>query len=363
MGSRLRDWVLSVIRGRRGVLASMTRAGLWTLQWPYRLAVAWRNRQFDRGVGVVGVGVPVISVGNLTVGGTGKTPFVEYLAQFLRDSGLQVCILSRGYGSDGGRNDEAMVLEENLPDVPHLQAADRVTLALTAREELAAEVLILDDGFQHRRLARTCDLVLLDATDPFGQEHCLPRGLLREPIRNLRRAHMAIISRADQVSPDELQAIRTQIQRIAPDLPIATAVHQPLELLGVAGQQQACELLAGRSVVAFCGIGNPEAFRHSLEQLGATIRAFRSFPDHHAYSRDDVADLERWVESQADADAWVLTTQKDFVKLQIESLADRPVWALRIGMGLREGEERLQALLEQVAASPSVPLPDELDEE
>src|SRR5207302_2950723 len=130
--------------------------------------------------------VPVVSVGNLTVGGTGKTPCVEHVARFYRGHDLRVAILSRGYGSAAGRNDEAMVLEENLPDVPHLQGPDRAALAATAVEELEAELLVLDDGFQHRRLHRDLDVVLIDATWPVNRDYQFPRGTLREPAGGLR---------------------------------------------------------------------------------------------------------------------------------------------------------------------------------
>ncbi len=131
--------------------------------------------------------MPVVSIGNLTAGGTGKTPCVEYVVRFYRALDRRVAILSRGYGGDGARNDEALVLEENLPDVPHLQGADRVALAHIAIEELESEIVVLDDGFQHRRLARDLDLVLIDATAPWGHGYLLPRGLLREPPGSLKR--------------------------------------------------------------------------------------------------------------------------------------------------------------------------------
>src|SRR4029077_10261881 len=140
-----------------------------------------RNLAFDHGWKTsVKVGVPVVSVGNLTLGGTGKTQCVEYLAKLFRGNDLQVAILSRGYGMDRGPNDEALVLEENCPDVPHLQGPDRATLAQTAIEELESDLLILDDGFQHRRLHRDLDIVLIDATCPWGLGYLFPRGLLRE---------------------------------------------------------------------------------------------------------------------------------------------------------------------------------------
>src|SRR5205823_12595962 len=152
--------------------------------------------------------VPVVSVGNLTAGGTGKTPCVEYVARVYRQWEVRVAVLSRGYGSHGGLNDEALVLEENLPDVPHLQGADRAALAAAAVEELESEVLVLDDGFQHRRLARDLDLVLLDATNPWGHGYLLPRGLLRESPKGLKRDGVVMLTRCDQVSGDEVIRIR-----------------------------------------------------------------------------------------------------------------------------------------------------------
>ena len=151
----------------------------------YGLVVRVRNRAYDGGLFQIRrVDVPVVSIGNLTAGGTGKTPCVEYVARFYRQLDLRVAILSRGYGAASGPNDEALLLEENLPDVPHLQGADRVETATTAVEELESEVLVLDDGFQHRRLGRDLDVVLIDATCPWGYGHLLPRGL----CANRRRA-------------------------------------------------------------------------------------------------------------------------------------------------------------------------------
>ena len=161
---------LRLIRGeQRGPLASAARFTLGLAAMGYGLGVAVRNQAFDRGWRPIRhAGVPVVSVGNLTLGGTGKTPTVEYVARWYRAAGVRVAILSRGYGQQYGLNDEGRVLEENLPDVPHLQDRDRAGLARVAVEELESELLVLDDGFQHRRLARDLDLVLIDALDPFG---------------------------------------------------------------------------------------------------------------------------------------------------------------------------------------------------
>src|SRR5439155_19167529 len=155
----------------------------------------------------------------------GNTPCVEYLARHYRDLGLRVAVLSRGYGAREGRNDEALVLEANLPDVPHLQGADRVALARVAVEELESEVLVLDDGFQHRRLARDLDLVLLDALDPFGLGRIFPRGLLREPVGSLKRAGVVVISRADLVDESVRRSIRERAERAAGPLRWAQARH------------------------------------------------------------------------------------------------------------------------------------------
>ncbi|HKB04516.1 MAG TPA: tetraacyldisaccharide 4'-kinase, partial [Gemmataceae bacterium] len=221
----------AVVRGTaRDPAAFLLRRALWLARLPYGVGVWWRNRRFDRGRNVHRARVPVISIGNLTVGGTGKTPCVEYVARLLRERDVRVAILSRGYGAEAGRNDEAMVLEENLPDVPHYQGRERVALAQTAVEESESEVLVLDDGFQHRRLARDLDIVLIDASDPWAGGYLLPRGGLREPRHSLRRAGLVVLTRCDGVDDDSLRRVEADVQRIAP-LSIGRAVHAPLELM------------------------------------------------------------------------------------------------------------------------------------
>jgi tetraacyldisaccharide 4'-kinase len=335
----------ALIRGdARGPGAALARAGLWWARLPYGTAAWTRNRLFDLGLRKpTRVPVPVVSVGNLTLGGTGKTPCVEYVAGFYRDLGVSVALLSRGYGADAGRNDEAMVLEENLPDVPHLQGADRVGLARTAVEELESEVLVLDDGFQHRRLARDLDVVLIDATRPLRCEYLFPRGLLREPVSGLTRAGMVVLTRTDQVEPEVLEGQRHWLRARFPALPVATAVHAPIALVGTDDTRDAAEL-KGKPVGAFCGVGNPEAFQRTLADLGAELVAFRLFPDHHPYSRTDVDDLRTW-SATLPPGAAVATTQKDLVKLRLPDLAGRPLWAVRVGMRFSDGEDVLRQKL------------------
>jgi tetraacyldisaccharide 4'-kinase len=340
---------LALIRGeRRGPFAMLARLGLRCASWPYGLGVRTRNKLFDwHWKRIHRVLVPVVSVGNLSLGGTGKTPCVEYVARFYRELGVQVAILSRGYGSEAGRNDEAMVLEENLPDVPHLQDPDRVAAAGRAVEELESELLVLDDGFQHRRLHRDLDIVLIDATRPPTGDYMFPRGTLREPAGGLRRAGAIVLTRCDQVAPAEVEAIRSWLARHFPDKPAATTEHRPTELVGGV-EPEPVDLLRARPVAGFCGIGNPAAFRHTLESLGSQVVSFRTFPDHHAYSRENVEDLRRWAQSLP-REAMIATTQKDWVKLRIPELAGRPLRAVRIGLVFRDGQEAVDAALRRIA--------------
>jgi tetraacyldisaccharide 4'-kinase len=345
---------LRLIRGQtRGLTAVLARTLLRCAAAGYGAVIALRNGAFDHGwLRVQRLDVPVISVGNLTVGGTGKTPMVEWLARWFRARGTRVVIVSRGYRREEGLNDEGRVLEENLPDVPHLQDRDRVRAGRVALQELEAELLLLDDGFQHRRLARDLDLVLIDALDPFGLEHLLPRGLLREPWRALRRADLVVLTRADLIGAEARAAIRAQVERRAGPLHWVEARHVPRDLIDCEGSPSPLGDLAGQAAVAaFCGIGNPEGFRQTLLPLCQELRGFRVYPDHHRYTAADVAALHAWV---ADLKAnLVLTTQKDLVKLRTGSLGVTPLRALRIGLEIVAGEDVMEdALARLLPGSP-----------
>jgi tetraacyldisaccharide 4'-kinase len=336
---------LRLVRGQmHGPGAAAARAGLRLAAGGYRLAVALRNGCYDRGwLPSRKAAVPVVSVGNLTLGGTGKTPMVEWIARWYRRRGVRVTILSRGYGQSAGMNDEGRVLEENLLDVPHLQDPDRVRLARVAVEELEAELIVLDDGFQHRRLARDLDVVLLDALEPFGLGWMFPRGLLREPVRSLRRAGVVVLARADLVAGPERQAIRSTAERWAGPLRWVQARHAPLDLVDADGRSTTLSGLAAAKVAAFCGIGNPEGFRRTIRPLVGSLADFRTFPDHHDYNAADVSGLECWARSLG-ADL-ALTTQKDLVKLRTQALGVVPLHALRIGLEVLEGAQHLDEAL------------------
>jgi tetraacyldisaccharide 4'-kinase len=347
----LNDAFHALIRGERtGVWPALQRAGLWALSQGYRFSVALRNNSFDRRwTDSFKAAVPVISVGNLTVGGTGKTPCVEYVARFYRQLDLQVAVLSRGYRGYGvltGRNDEALVLEENLPDVPHLQGPDRAALAQVAVEELESDILVLDDGFQHRHLHRDLDIVLIDATCPWGHGHLLPRGLLREPIGSLRRADAVLLTRCDLVSPETVGAIKAAVTRIKPELPIAESTHRPAQWRNASQQTAALATLRERPLAAFCGLGNPDAFRQTLVKLGANVVAWRTYPDHHEYTKADMEALRAWA-GDLPSDAAVATTQKDLVKIGLDRIGERELWALQIALEVTAGRAALERLLAQ----------------
>jgi tetraacyldisaccharide 4'-kinase len=343
----LHESYFNLVSGRsRGPWSALARGGLWLLSLPYGGVSRLRNWLYDRGWKPTRrAAVPVVSVGNLTFGGTGKTPCVEYVARYYRQKDLRVAILSRGYGGTGGCNDEALVLEANLPDVPHLQGADRAALAAIAAEELESELLVLDDGFQHRRLARDLDLVLVDATAPWGFGHLAPRGLLREAPAGLRRAGLIALTRCDQAAPAEVSRLHERIARLAPGVPVIETCHRPLEWINAEQAVQPLAALAGRPLAAFCGLGNPEAFRRTLDRLGEVI-AFRTFPDHHAYTRTDVEDLRAWAQRQHEC--VVVTTQKDLVKVRLLRLGARELWALRIQFHVVAGQEQLDRKLRSV---------------
>lgn len=340
-----------VVSGRRrGAKAAAQRLLLRLAETPYALAVRWRNRRYDRGRAVVQrVAVPVIGVGNLTLGGTGKTPLVEWLARWLRTRGIRVTIVSRGYGAEkGALNDEALELEQKLPDVPHVQNPNRVEAAQLAIEEFECQCILLDDAFQHRRIARDLDIVLLDALEPFGFEHVFPRGTLREPACGVRRAQIVALSRADMLSPDERQALRNRALRYAPDAQWMELAHAPRRYVNASGQEQSLESLRGNRVAAFCGIGNPAGFKHTLDRCGVELTGWREFPDHYGYQRNDVAALETWAGEQ-DVAA-VLCTCKDLVKLKVQQLGGRPLWAVSIELDLLAGQASLEARLDEIVA-------------
>jgi tetraacyldisaccharide 4'-kinase len=336
---------------RRGDAADLLRWLLRIGEFFYTTAVRWRNRRYDRHpAAAVHVGVPVVSVGNLTLGGTGKTPTVQWIAQWFQDRGVAAAVVSRGYGATAGeKNDEALELRQMLPDVPHVQNPNRVAAAREAISAFGSRLIVLDDGFQHRRIARDLDIVLLDALEPFGFEHVFPRGMLREPIEGLRRADAVMLSRANLLDPARRNAIWQVVERYAPKAIRAETVHAPRALISADGRQAPLDAIRGRRVAAFCGIGNPAGFRRTLEACGCEVAGFWEFPDHHRYTPEDLSHLAAW--SAAFDISAIVCTCKDLVKLPMEQLGERPLWGVQIQIAFLAGREALETRLAQLTAA------------
>lgn len=334
----------------KGPVASLKRWALWAASLAYGIGCRWHRFSYQFGLKrPFQLPVPVVSIGNLTAGGTGKTPMVAWVARLLREEGLMVTILSRGYGSvDGAANDEALVLADLCPDVPHLQGPDRAVMGLTAISELGASILVLDDGFQHHRLKKDLEIVLVDATCPWGHGHLLPRGLLREPRAVLALADAVVLTRCDLADGRSLDELRRKVGRLAPGKPVLLSNHRPASITRESGETRPADWLKGREVAAFCGLGRPAAFRATLEAAGARVIAWREFPDHHPYSRDDIRSLREWA-ADLPGETAVLCTHKDLVKVRLDELAGKPLWRLDIALEISDPEQALPRLLAPLA--------------
>lgn len=361
---------LDLISGhRRGPAAACVRGALALCAPLYGLGVRWRNRRFDQPHSTFAAGVPVISVGNLTTGGTGKTPVVAWIANHLRDTGRRPAILSRGYKSlDGAANDEKLLLDRLCPGIPHIQNPDRVAGARDAIDGHGCDILVLDDGFQHRRLRRDTDIVLIDALNPWGYGHLLPRGLLREPKHSLRRASLILITRANllPLPPPPVPGgesgrgasvnvlnLRHEIAQHT-SAPIVTSEFRPTALVDAAGAISPLAALRDYTLLPFCGIGNPDGFRRTLAAVDSRLGTAEllTFPDHHHYS---ATDLERiGAVARREGANLLLTTEKDLVKLP-PSIEGLPVLAVRIGLEITAREElfvsRIDGVMQRRAAA------------
>ena len=343
----------------RGPGPAAARLALAACSLPYAAAVAVRNAAYDHGLlPAFAADVPVISVGNLTLGGTGKTPLVAWVARLLADAGRRPAVVSRGYAAARGeQSDEAAELAIVLPGVHHVADRDRVA-AVRAAAAAGADAVVLDDGFQHRRLRRHADIVAIDATDPFGCGHLFPRGLLREPLRGLTRASAVVLTRASQVDAGTRAGIRATLEDACGGRPIRAwmeAEHRPVALRSAASATQPLDRLRGARVLAIAGIGNPAAFRRTLISLGCVVADMAVFPDHHPYSEADLGQLA--ARAAACGAELGVTTLKDLVKIRRDDLGGRPVVAVEIAMQPLAGGEEVAAIVAEAAARPEGPSP------
>ena len=347
-------WYRELIGGRKTLFRSAARSLLELIEWPYARVIQSRNRAYDeRRRPLEKVDARVISVGNLTVGGTGKTPFVAWLVRHLDEQGISVGIVSRGYGSRSSQpNDEARELARLLPHVPHRQHPRRVLACQQLLQQHAAQVIVADDAFQHRRLHRDLDIVLLDGLDPFGAEHLLPRGWLREPVESLRRADVVALTRCDLLTLEQRAAIRLRVNKLAPQAVWLEVSQRPVGLQAADGTVADLTALTSHRWLAFCAIGNPAGFRGTLANHGAVVLDWREFPDHHDYSAADLERVARWGERELEATG-LLCTGKDLVKIPHRTLGRLPLWSLEIQLQVEVGEaEFFKLLSSRVANTP-----------
>jgi tetraacyldisaccharide 4'-kinase len=381
----LERWGADVIFGRaKGLRAALMRFFMRALSGIFRIIVQiriWRYRSGWRPQ--KHLGTQVISIGNITVGGTGKTPVVELLARSLRDQGRQVAILSRGYKSrklsqpqkwlnskgvpipsdrmpkvvstgsallldSAFAGDEPFMLAKNLEGVAVVVDKNRVKGGHFAVSHLDADILLLDDGMQYLDLAHSIDIVLIDSGSPFGTEALLPRGTLREPPKNLRRASYILITKCNG-SPND--ALISRIRRYNLTAEIIECTHGPIHLENVFTRERLpLESLKDKWVGAISAIAVPEAFESSLAHLGARVEIRRRFSDHYRFSRKEVEKfMQRCVERDMEL---IVTTEKDAVRFPLPRSIDVPVYFLRIEVKILKGKEIWDGLIQRIANPP-----------
>jgi tetraacyldisaccharide 4'-kinase len=320
-----------------GVGPTLLRAGLQVAAGPYWAAMWLRRKLYRRGLlKRHRVGVAVICVGNLTTGGTGKTPMVIWVVNKLQAMGRRPAVLSRGYKAGAAGSDEARLIEQ-VTGATVVVNPDRCAGASRAID-LGADVLVMDDGFSHLKLARDLDIVLIDATNPFGYGHVLPRGMAREPLGSLAEADEVIITRSDQAQPTDLEETTRRLERLTGGKAIHWAQHRPAAVIDPDGARHDPETLAGRRVYAFAGIARPDRFFGTLGQLGARVVGEQGFDDHADLSAGEVTALNQAAElSPAEV---LITTEKDYARLD-PSRFSMGIWRLAIEMDLLDAEDKL----------------------
>jgi len=288
----------------------------------------------------------VISIGNITLGGTGKTPATIALAREAKQRGFRPCILTRGYKgkaegpcfvSRGERpllnadeaGDEAVLMAEKLGDIPVVKGKNRYEAGMFSLSSLPSalrpDMFLLDDGFQHWALFRDKDIVLIDSSVPFGNRRMLPLGTLREPVKEIRRADIIVITKTDLNRNQHTTAhdLMKELKRYNPDVPIFFAEHSPETFITVEGKTFSLEEAKGKRVFAFCGIGNPQSFRETLLSAGLQIKGFLAYRDHHRYSAGDMQSIKD--NAERTGSEWIVTTEKDIMRLRNFSMPENLV--------------------------------------
>ena len=328
----------------------LLRLLLRLISFVYCLAVEVRNLCYKMKIfKSAQTAVPVISVGNITTGGTGKTPLVIWLCNMIAKKNVRCVILTRGYKSQSGNiSDEPAILAKACPDARVVVNSNRYRGSLRAVAEFGAKVLVMDDGFQHRKLKRNLDIIAIDATCPFGYGKLLPAGLLREPVRSLKRADAIVITHYDQSSPDQTEDIINRIRQIAPDMIIAKANHHHPNAVLHKGETLTIDELKEKDIFAFCGIGNPNAFLNRLEMFGLRVVGSKVFNDHHNYTDGEISDI--YEQARILGADIILSTEKDWVKSTLYANKDEEILFAYLGLELEfiEGADSIESLVEKV---------------
>ncbi|MEN8263464.1 MAG: tetraacyldisaccharide 4'-kinase [Nitrospirota bacterium] len=321
----------------------------------YGLALKGRGVAYSSFIKPNKLPAKVICIGNLTLGGTGKTPAVIAVAQEAKKRGHNPCILTRGYKgkakdisfvSRGDKplmspvdaGDEPYLMAETLKRVTIIKGKDRFRAGIAAFDNAQLAIVniqvptlfILDDGFQHWKLHRDTDVLLIDGTNPFGNEKLFPEGIMREPFDAIKRAHIIVITKSDMAREGAVTAITHKIKQYSPDIPIYNAIHKAAGLVNVSGENTELSFLRGKRVYAFSGIANPVYFQASMVRCGAHIVDFKKFRDHHVYSQSDI---DRIKEEALGLD--IITTEKDLVKLR-ELEVPQNIYALKIEFSVND---------------------------
>ena len=336
--------MVSLMRDERDdLLSSVIKLVLLVLSWIYGAAVAVVSIGYRSGIRKMHKApVPVVSVGNITLGGTGKTPFTILVAEHFCRAGKKPAVLTRGYGGD-----ESVMLKDELPEVPVFVGQDRERSAGAACSR-GRDILILDDGFQHRRLARDLDILLVDGVEFFGNGDLFPRGTLREPVSSLSRADMFVLTKTDRIGAERKKLLIKNIGALAPGKPIVMTRHKPTFLSDTTGSAFSPYSLRGKKICIMSGIGDPDYFAFLFDDIGADIVARRDYSDHYRYTQTDIS---RWRSlcSKTRAEA-VVVTKKDYVKIRSLDLTgiEEKLFVLNVVIEVTEGKEKLIAGLNSV---------------
>ncbi len=364
-------WWEAVLRGQKNDLLSQSIRRFAKLgSWGFGAGVKGRELAYRHGLfKVKRLPQPTICIGNITVGGTGKTPLVIRLAKDLMAQGLKPAILLRGYKREKHKRepvlvrdarhiladiaiagDEAMELASRLPGACVGVGADRYAVGDYIRKRHAVDCFILDDGFQHHRLQRDINIVTLDVTDPWGGGHLLPAGLLREPPEALKRADAVVLTRTGSVGPDRLSVLKAEVtMHMQSSSGLLESRHEPRHLVALQSRKKTpLSELKGKKVIAVSAIGNPKAFENMLTQQGAHLAATLRLADHTGRAEE----VRRWVDKNRRHADWIVMTEKDAMRWGSGGSLSLPAYALRMEMVFSEGEEhwrKLVALIKRLA--------------